>query len=194
MLPTTHFFRMRTHETDLPTNETSSQKKIRLSRPHENDQWAKSHQSPTQSRPQSSFQIESARPTFSKKDRLLNRREYKRLSREGKRLVGVRICMDWARSSKGPRLGITASTRYGNAPERNRFKRLVREAFRLSRAQIPCGIDLHVIPRQLAKNAGFADIKAEFCSLLANLGFECESRNPKKKNGSSPISTGPYAQ
>lgn len=111
------------------------------------------------------------RRTLSKKDRLLKRREFKRLSRDGKRLVGTRICIDWAKSYKGTRLGITASTHYGNAPERNRFKRLVREAFRLSRAQIPSGIDLNVIPRKLAKAAKLADIKAEFCRLLS--GMQC---------------------
>ncbi len=163
-------FRMKTNETDLPTYETPPQTEIRLPRPHENDQRAESDQPAPQSRPQGPLEIGPSAPasrrTFSKKDRLLKRREYKRLSREGKRLVGARLCIDCAKSSKGTRLGITASTRYGNAPERNRFKRLVREAFRLGRAQIPSGVDLNVIPRQLAKTATLAEIQAEIFRLL----------------------------
>lgn len=167
LLSTTHFFRMKNHETDLPTHQAPTQTEIRLSRPHENHQWAKTDQPPPQSRSKGSLKIEPCRRrTFSKKDRLLKRREYKRLSRDGRRLVGMHICIDCAKSSKGTRLGITASTHYGNAPQRNRFKRLVREAFRLSRAQIPSGVDLNVIPRKLAKTATFSDIKAEFCRLL----------------------------
>jgi ribonuclease P protein component len=155
---------MKTHETDLSTNQTPPQTEIRLPRPHENRHGTQGHQPPPPRRTQSPLQID--RRTFSKKDRLLKRREFKRLSREGRRLVGSRLCIDWAKSSKGTRLGITASSHYGDAPERNRFKRLVREAFRLNRYRLPSGIDLNIVPRQLAKTATFADIQAELCRLL----------------------------
>jgi ribonuclease P protein component len=46
-----------------------------------------------------------------------------------------------------PRLGVSASRRLGIAVVRNRWKRLLREAFRLTRSQLPAGIDLIVIPR-----------------------------------------------
>ena len=49
------------------------------------------------------------------------------------------------------RLGISASRRLGGAVVRNRWKRLLREAFRLSRASLPEGIDLVVIPRPEAE-------------------------------------------
>ena len=50
-----------------------------------------------------------------------------------------------------PRLGISASRRVGNAVVRNRWKRLLREAFRLTRQKLPQGIDLIVIPRPTAE-------------------------------------------
>ena len=157
---------MSNHETDLSTHKTPTQTEIRLPRSNENYERTKSDQPPPPSRAQNSLKKLTPVATFSKKDRLLKRCEYKRLSRDGRRLVGSRMCIDYARSSKGTRLGITASAHYGNAPERNRFKRLVREAFRLSRPQIPSGIDLNVIPRKLAKTASFSDIKTELCRLL----------------------------
>jgi ribonuclease P protein component len=46
-----------------------------------------------------------------------------------------------------PRLGISASRKLGNAPARNRWKRLLREAFRLRRNELPAGLDLVVVPR-----------------------------------------------
>ena len=46
-----------------------------------------------------------------------------------------------------PRLGISASRKLGPAVVRNRWKRLLREAFRLSRERLPPGVDLIVIPR-----------------------------------------------
>jgi ribonuclease P protein component len=46
-----------------------------------------------------------------------------------------------------PRLGLSVSRKVGGAVVRNRWKRCIREAFRLSREDLPCGIDLLVIPR-----------------------------------------------
>ena len=46
-----------------------------------------------------------------------------------------------------PRLGLSVSRKVGGAVLRNRWKRCIREAFRLSREQLPEGLDLVVIPR-----------------------------------------------
>jgi ribonuclease P protein component len=45
------------------------------------------------------------------------------------------------------RLGMSVSRRVGTAPRRNRIKRLLREAFRLHRANWPTGLDLVVVVR-----------------------------------------------
>ena len=45
------------------------------------------------------------------------------------------------------RLGVSVGRKLGNAVRRNRFKRLLREAFRIARADLPAGLDFVVIPR-----------------------------------------------
>jgi ribonuclease P protein component len=46
------------------------------------------------------------------------------------------------------RLGISVSRKkIRRAHDRNRFKRLVREAFRLSKPELPAGVDLVVVPK-----------------------------------------------
>lgn len=60
-----------------------------------------------------------------------------------------------------PRLGLSVSRKLGGAVVRNRWKRLVREAFRLSRQRLPRGVDLVVVPRQ--------GIKPELAELTESL-------------------------
>ena len=46
------------------------------------------------------------------------------------------------------RLGLSVSRKYGGAVRRNRLRRLYREAFRLTRHEMPVGLDLVLIPRK----------------------------------------------
>ncbi|MCC6126135.1 MAG: ribonuclease P protein component [Pirellulales bacterium] len=60
---------------------------------------------------------------------------------------GILLVFGEANGLPHPRLGLSVSRKVGNAIARNRWKRLIREAFRLTRAKMPIGLDLVVIPR-----------------------------------------------
>jgi ribonuclease P protein component len=104
--------------------------------------------------------------SFTKEMRVRYRYEYQRISRQAKRVVGKYVVIDHRFNHKGiTRLGITVTKKYGKAHERNRFKRLVREAFRLVRSTLMEGFDLNIKPRSLAHTAKMQHIQADLIAL-----------------------------
>ena len=64
------------------------------------------------------------------------------------------------------RLGLSVSRRVGGAVVRNRWKRVIRAAFRLSHAELPAGLDLVVSPRRgVAVEPGLAAAQRSLVSL-----------------------------
>lgn len=59
------------------------------------------------------------------------------------------------------RLGITVSKKVGESVERNRVKRLVREAFRRHKALFPAGHDVVFVAKRGAVEAGFDRVVQE---------------------------------
>lgn len=67
------------------------------------------------------------------------------------------------------RLGITATRKCGDAVERNRLKRTVREIYRRSVPKGPPPLDLVVNVKSAAASAPFARLEADLVARLAEL-------------------------
>ncbi|HAB99038.1 MAG TPA: ribonuclease P protein component [Parachlamydiales bacterium] len=162
------------HETHIPAQQTKTEEDTRIPRPHEDSRRPQGHQAPSSSRPQETGCLKLPRGlSFPKEVRLRKRHEFLALQKRGQRAVGKRICLDYQlASSDMPRLGITASSKYGNAPERSRFKRLVREVFRKHFTLFPPHIQINVLPRQRAKEASEEEIRLELFSLIHSIAKE----------------------
>jgi ribonuclease P protein component len=86
---------------------------------------------------------------FPKSARLLSRAHYKYLHKNSIRLFGEQVFVDICQGKAfSARLGITVSRKFGKAHLRNRFKRVVREAFREIYLSLPQDLEVNISPRK----------------------------------------------
>jgi ribonuclease P protein component len=104
---------------------------------------------------------------FSKRSRLTKRSEFLTLSRLGKRVHTSHFVVLSKSSDLGrSRLGITVTTRVGNAVVRNRIKRLVREFFRRRKDAMSQAQDIVVIAKSGAEKLSLNDVAAELQNIF----------------------------
>jgi ribonuclease P protein component len=86
------------------------------------------------------------RYSFPRGARIGGRLQFSRIYQHGKRISrGALTAISLPSESDRPRLGISIPRRVGSAVVRNRIKRLLREAFRVCRNDIPRGYDVVVV-------------------------------------------------
>lgn len=82
------------------------------------------------------------------------------------------------------RLGLSVSRQVGTAVRRNRWKRLLRESFRLMQAQLPAGLDIVVIPHPKSLPPPLAQLMHAFQAMVRKAHMHL-----KPKRQSSPQRT-----
>lgn len=85
--------------------------------------------------------------TLHKADRVKSRREFSRVFDEGRSARDATLRLHMLPNALGrSRLGVAVSVRHGKAVLRTRLRRLCREAFRTTRADLPDGYDYIMVP------------------------------------------------
>jgi ribonuclease P protein component len=152
---------MNQHETNISRLQGSKTQEVRLPRSDENNRRA---QGDPKTKTCGSQRARGVTPR-QKKTHILRKWDFRRLAREGKKVSGNWISIHYKKSFS-TRLGITVSCQYGSSPERNRFKRIIREVFRLNQQQFKGYLDINVIPKKTAKTAHFSQIQEDFLQLI----------------------------
>lgn len=112
--------------------------------------------------------------------------EFKRVYARGKSVVRPTVvvyCM--RKNGPGPRVGITASKKIGNAVKRNRARRLLRESTRELYPQMKSGYDLVLVSRGKTPFVNCKTVMTELASALEELGVLVSAPQNKGKQASS---------
>jgi ribonuclease P protein component len=95
---------------------------------------------------------------FPKRYRVLRGEDFTQILRRGNCAADGMLVL-YARASRSPsapRLGVTIPKKTGSAVLRNHWKRLIREAYRTQRDQLPPGFDFVVRPKKGAQPSAAA--------------------------------------
>ena len=113
----------------------------------------------------SAEELTQARPDarFPKELRLRKRREFLQVQEGGQKVSADPLLALVRRNGRSyTRVGLTVSSKVGNAVVRARLRRLMRELYRKRKARWPTGLDVVLVARTSAKDAGMPELARAF--------------------------------
>ncbi len=105
--------------------------------------------------------------SFSKKERLLKRKDFVNLNKRGMRINTENFLITFGKNDMQiTRLGVSVSRKIKKAVRRNRIKRLIREFFRLNKRHIPKGYDILITAKTDLSSFKLKDVEKELKEVL----------------------------
>jgi ribonuclease P protein component len=139
--------------------------------------------------------LASTKPRSADRGRLSRSAEFERVYRQGRSTANKHLVVyAFPNATAGqPRLGLSVSRKVGGAVERNRVKRVLREAFARAEATLRSGQDIVVVARpsaaELVERDGLSGVERSLAELLEKGGLRASEREAETEIG--PAETPP---
>lgn len=174
-------------EENISTEQSPTRQKARLPRTDGDEERPGRAQTPAGEGPQAPNGSALLKFDFPKEARLAKRAEFLRVYEQGRRIEGRYMTAFFLPNGRDiQRVGITATKKaIGKAHDRNRAKRLLRETFRLSKAELnilPVKYDWVLNARRSILRAKLEKPLTEFRRIASAVA----GRNPSDSEGVSP--------
>lgn len=121
------------------------------------------------------------RLTLGRARRIRRSGEFARLKSSGKRLAVGCLVLNWSLDPPPPasRLGVISARSVGGAVERNRARRLLREAWRLHQGSFARPAHMILIARPSLRQCTFAQVQADLHHALRRSGLLAPAASPR---------------
>lgn len=114
--------------------------------------------------------VRKTREGFPRHYRIVRASEYRSIYEAGRKVHSQRFVLIGRENNlQHHRLGLTVSRKIGKAVLRNRFKRMFREVFRKSSAEIPYHLDLIVNAKRGCSDVSYRILREEFLAAVRDL-------------------------
>jgi ribonuclease P protein component len=127
-----------------------------------------------------------ARKTFPRSGRLLSHADFERVYKQGRRHFSASMTVfywrrpEGAAAASGLRVGFTVGRALGGAVQRNRIKRRLREAVRLTRVWPGAAADIVINPKKVVLTADFETVLNEVRQAFVVIEKKLDGRDPSR--------------
>jgi ribonuclease P protein component len=176
------FWKYQDNEKNLSAFEDQAATQVRLLETHADQERTRHPAGPAPQGPQTSFAgltvshgasevwLGGSR-TLPKQERLQRNYEFRRIYEQGRKTEGRLVVLYVLETAAGQRaVGFVTSRKVGNAVERNRARRLLREAYRLNKHRLKPNFEMVVVARAAMRGKSLRDVEEYLLAMCKAAG------------------------